>query len=85
MPWILIALLVGLLGAGVAVIYVWQHPAAAEQPSDGTALLILGSVFIIAGVVFILTDQQWAYSWTPIGIVFLGVGARQRRLHSTRH
>lgn len=85
MPWILIALAVGLLAAGVAVIYVLRYPVGAEQPTDGTALLVLGFAFITAGVVFILTDQEWAYSWVPIGIVFLGVGARQRRLHRTRH
>lgn len=85
MPWILITLAVGVIGAGVAVIYVWKHPAAAGQPTDGTALLVLGFAFIAAGVGFILTGQEWAYSWAPIGIVFLGVGARQRRLNRTRH
>jgi hypothetical protein len=85
MPWILIALAVGLLAAGGAVVYVWKHPVAAEQPTDGTALLVLGFAFTTGGVVFILTHQEWAYSWVPIGIVFLGVGARQRRLYHTRH
>ena len=85
MPWIVIALTVGLLAAGVAVVYVWKHPVAAEQPTDGTALLVLGFAFLTAGVAFVLTGQEWAYSWAPIGIVFLGVGARQRRLHRTNH
>lgn len=81
MPWILIALAAGLLATGVAAVYVWKHPVASEKPTDGTALLALGFAFVTAGVAFLLTDQFLGYSWVPIGIVFLGVGARQRRLY----
>lgn len=85
MPWILIALAAGLLAGGAAGVYVWRHPEPVGQTADGTALLALGLAFITAGVVFVLTDHEFAYSWVPVGAVFLGVGARQRRAHRTRH
>lgn len=67
----IVALVVG------AVTVLRSRDVAAADPgrtrSEGAALLILGIVFIGYGAVF--TN----FGWLPIGVVFLGVGARQMR------
>ena len=79
MPIILISVVVALVAGIGALVYSWKNPSAERPSSDGTPLLGLGMVFMVAGVAFVITGRDVGYSWAPIGIVFLGVGARQRR------
>ena len=81
MPIILISLAIGLVVAAGAAIGFWNNPSIERPSSRGTALLVVGIVFMAGGLAFIVTGQDYAYSWLPIGIVFLAVGARQRRQH----
>jgi len=79
MPIILISVAVGLLAGIGALVYYWKNPSAERPSSSGTSLFVLGIVFMVTGVTFVITGQDIGYSWAPIGIVFIGVGARQRR------
>lgn len=81
MPIILIGLALGLIVAAASGIYLYRNPTTNKPESTGTPLLVLGIVFLVGGSIYVLMGSSVGYSWAPIGIVFLGVGARQRRQH----
>ena len=85
MPLILITLIAGLVVATAALVYAWKNPHKTRPATDGTPLFVLGIVFLGAGVGSIAAGQDFAYGWVPVGIVFLAVGARQRRRHRAQH
>ncbi len=85
MPIILISLIVGLGAAAAAGIYYYRNPSTRKPESNGTPMFILGVVFIMLGLGFVVADNSVGYSWAPIGIVFVAVGARQRRQHRAWH
>lgn len=85
MPVILIALIGGLVVAAAVGIYNFRHPSARRSTTDGTPLIVIGTVFLVWGVVSLITRLPVGYAWAPIGIIFLAVGLRRRRRHRERH
>ena len=68
--------------AVVAAIRIRRYPIAPSKrrwDTEPNALLILGVVFLGLGVVYAIIGEATFYPWLPVGIVFLGVGARRRR------
>jgi hypothetical protein len=53
--------------------------AETVRSNEGDALVVLGLAFIALGIGFSVRGDAFGYSWLPIGVVFLGLGARLRR------
>lgn len=88
MPTILIALVIGAVVAMAAAVFAWRtyrdNPELRAN-SNGTPLMLLGIAFLGMSVLYALVLDLPMWYLAPIGIVFLGVGAKQRRDWRQRH
>ena len=81
MPWILIALVVGVVvAAGAAVVALKGGAGRTDAAASGDAMLAIGVVFVGFGAISLVFDWYTTAVAIPIiGIVFIAVGARRRR------
>ena len=85
MRWVLVALVLGLIAAGVALFAVIvarrRHPET--TPMTGDQLIALGVIFTGAGVALTISAGPYMLGMLALGIIYLAMGARMKHREGT--
>lgn len=82
MPWVVVALAIGLVAVAVGVIamvVVGRRTPGSTPEMTGDQFLTLGIVFIGAGVALMVAIGPGMIGIMVLGIIYMGMGARMKR------